>query len=146
MKGEMGKKDNAVDSAISGMREFVVSQMKSEAAEWEKIDNRLSVSMPNIKKKYASKYVTIFWDKVAKEHIIALNESYGSRGYERQFKREDIGISAFRFWLLMRSVRRLSEKKEELDRKKQLAMKWKGFLDENKDLSRDINIGKILED
>jgi hypothetical protein len=119
--------------------------MKSEAAEWEKIDKQLSVSMQNIKKQYASRYVTIFWDTVAKEHIIALNEQYG-RGYERKFKREDVGISSFRFWLLMRSVRRLSEKKEELDRKKQLAIKWKGFLDENKDLNRDINIGKILED
>ena len=145
MKEEMEKKDNSVDSAISSMREFVVAQMKSEAAEWEKIDKQLSVSMQNIKKQYASRYVTIFWDTVAKEHIIALNEQYG-RGYERKFKREDVGISAFRFWLLMRSVRRLSEKKEELDRKKQLAIKWKGFLDENKDLSRDINIGKILED
>jgi len=142
---EMGKKDNSVDSAISSMREFVVAQMKSEAAEWEKIDKQLSVSMQNIKKQYASRYVTIFWDTVAKEHIIALNEQYG-RGYERKFKREDVGISSFRFWLLMRSVRRLSEKKEELDRKKQLAIKWKGFLDENKDLNRDINIGKILED
>ena len=142
---EMGKKDNSVDSAISSMREFVVAQMKSEAAEWEKIDKQLSVSMQNIKKQYASRYVTIFWDTVAKEHIIALNEQYG-RGYERKFKREDVGISAFRFWLLMRSVRRLSEKKEELDRKKQLAIKWKGFLQENKDLNRDINIGKILED
>ena len=141
----MGKKDNSVDSAISSMREFVVAQMKSEAAEWEKIDKQLSVSMQNIKKQYASRYVTIFWDTVAKEHIIALNEQYG-RGYERKFKREDVGISSFRFWLLMRSVRRLSEKKEELDRKKQLAIKWKGFLDENKDLNRDINIGKILED
>ena len=142
----MGKKENTVDSAISSMREFVVAQMKSEAAEWEKIDKQLSVSMQNIKKQYASRYVAIFWDTVAKEHIIALNEQYGSRGYERKFKREDVGISAFRFWLLMRSVRRLSEKKEELDRKKQLAIKWKGFLDENKDLNRDINIGKILED
>ena len=140
---EMEKKENAVDSAISSMREFVAAQMKSEAAEWEKIDRHLSVSMQNIKKQYASRYVTIFWDTVAKEHIIALN---AGRGYERQFKREDIGISAFRFWLLMRSVRRLSEKKEELDRKKRLAIKWKGFLDENKDLNRDINIGKILED
>jgi len=145
MMKEMGKKDNSVDSAISSMREFVVAQMKSEAAEWEKIDKQLSVSMQNIKKQYASRYVTIFWDTVAKEHIIALNEQYG-RGYERKFKREDVGISAFRFWLLMRSVRRLSEKKEELDRKKQLAIKWKGFLQENKDLNRDINIGKILED
>ena len=141
----MEKKDNSVDSAISSMCEFVVAQMKSEAAEWEKIDKQLSVSMQNIKKQYASRYVTIFWDTVAKEHIIALNEQYG-RGYERKFKREDVGISAFRFWLLMRSVRRLSEKKEELDRKKQLAIKWKGFLQENKDLNRDINIGKILED
>jgi hypothetical protein len=145
MKEEMEKKDNSVDGAISSMREFVVAQMKSEAAEWEKIDKQLSVSMQNIKKQYASRYVTIFWDTVAKEHIIALNEQYG-RGYERKFKREDVGISAFRFWLLMRSVRRLSEKKEELDRKKQLAIKWKGFLQENKDLNRDINIGKILED
>lgn len=145
MMKEMGKKDNSVDSAISSMREFVVAQMKSEAAEWEKIDKQLSVSMQNIKKQYASRYVTIFWDTVAKEHIIALNEQYG-RGYERKFKREDVGISSFRFWLLMRSVRRLSEKKEELDRKKQLAIKWKGFLDENKELNRDINIGKILED
>ena len=145
MMKEMEKKENAVDSAISSMREFVVAQMKSEAAEWEKIDRHLSVSMQNIKKHYASRYVTIFWDTVAKEHIIALNEQYG-RGYERKFKREDVGISAFRFWLLMRSVRHLSEKKEELDRKKQLAIKWKGFLDENKDLNRDINIGKILED
>lgn len=145
MMKEMGKKDNAVDGAISSMRGFVISQMKSEAAEWEKIDKQLSVSMQNIKKQYASRYVTIFWDTVAKEHIIALNEQYG-RGYDRKFKREDVGISAFRFWLLMRSVRRLSEKKEELDRKKQLAIKWKGFLQENKDLSRDINIGKILED
>lgn len=145
MMKEMGEKDNSVDSAISSMREFVVAQMKSEAAEWEKIDKQLSVSMQNIKKQYASRYVTIFWDTVAKEHIIALNEQYG-RGYERKFKREDVGISSFRFWLLMRSVRRLSEKKEELDRKKQLAIKWKGFLDENKDLNRDINIGKILED
>ena len=143
---EMGKKENSVDSAISSMREFVVAQMKSEAAEWEKIDKlQMGISMQNIKKKYASRYVTIFWDTVAKEHIIALNEQYG-RGYERKFKREDVGISSFRFWLLMRSVRRLSEKKEELDRKKQLAIKWKGFLDENKDLNRDINIGKILED
>ena len=145
MMKEMGKKDNAVDGAISSMRGFVISQMKSEVAEWEKIDKQLSVSMQNIKKQYASRYVTIFWDTVAKEHIIALNEQYG-RGYDRKFKREDVGISAFRFWLLMRSVRRLSEKKEELDRKKQLAIKWKGFLQENKDLSRDINIGKILED
>jgi hypothetical protein len=145
MKEEMEKKDNSVDGAISSMREFVVAQMKSEAAEWEKIDKQLSVSMQNIKKQYASRYVTIFWDTVAKEHIIALNEQYG-RGYERKFKREDVGISAFRFWLLMRSVRRLSEKKEELDRKKQLVIKWKGFLQENKDLNRDINIGKILED
>ena len=146
MMKEMGKKENSVDSAISSMREFVVAQMKSEAAEWEKIDKlQMSISMQNIKKKYASRYVTIFWDTVAKEHIIALNEQYG-RGYERKFNREDVGISAFRFWLLMRSVRRLSEKKEELDRKKRLAIKWKGFLDENKDLNRDINIGKILED
>lgn len=145
MMKEMGKKDNAVDGAISSMRGFVISQMKSEDAEWEKIDKQLSVSMQNIKKQYASRYVTIFWDTVAKEHIIALNEQYG-RGYDRKFKREDVGISALRFWILMRSVRRLSEKKEELDRKKQLAIKWKGFLDENKDLSRDINIGKILED
>ena len=145
MKEEIEKKENAVDSAISSMREFVVAQMKSEAAEWEKIDKQLSVSMQNIKKQYASRYVTIFWDTVTKEHIIALNEQYG-RGYERKFKREDVDISAFRFWLLMRSVRRLSEKKEELDRKKQLAIKWKGFLQENKDLNRDINIGKILED
>ena len=141
----MREEGKEIDSIIGSLREFVISEMKNEDAFWQREKGAASPLRPetNVKKLYSSRYITIFRDSVSKEYIISLSEG---NHFQNKFKREDVGISAFRMWRLIRGVRSLCDRKEELDRKRTVALQWKNFVGQNKQLNRDINIGKILED
>lgn len=135
-------KEENTDRMIEGLKSFISEQMKSEAAEWSRC-TRSEIRVSSTRRLYESRYLTIFYDGDRKAHIIGLKEG---RSYEKRFELKDFGMSRIRFWFLVRRVKSLCDRKEELDKKRLIASQWKSFLDENKQLSRDINIGKILED
>lgn len=134
------------EKSLSQLKRFIVKEMKSQRANWEKI--KIQPSYGPDQKGFKSEYL-----KILKE-IKRNNDADDNRPYyihlcdsreEYKYELKDIGISKIRFYFLLRYVKGFCKRRDELQKKERLAFHWESFLKKNKVLDRDRKIDEILK-
>ena len=134
------------EKSLSQLKRFIVKEMKSQNADWEKI--KIQPSYGPDQKGFKSEYL-----KILKE-IKRNNDADDNRPYyiylcdgrnEYKYELKDIGISKIRFYLLLQYVKIFCKRRDELQKKEMLAFHWESFVKKNKVLDRDRKIDEILK-
>ena len=134
------------EKSLSRLKRFIVKEMKSQRANWEKI--KIQPSYGPDQKVFKSEYL-----KILKE-IKRNNDADDNRPYyihlcdgrdEYKYELKDIGLSKIRFYFLLQYVKRFCKRRDELQKKERIAVHWEGFLKRNKVLDRDRKIDEILK-
>ena len=138
--------DIKTEKSLSELKRFIVKEMKSQSADWEKI--KIQPSYGPDQKGFKSEYL-----KILKE-IKRNNDADDNRPYyihlcdgrnECKYELKDIGLSKIRFYFLLQYVKIFCKRRDELQKKERLAVHWESFIKRNKVLDRDRKIDEILK-
>lgn len=134
------------EKSLSQLKRFIVKEMKSQNADWEK--TKIQPSYGSDQKGFKSEYLKILKD-IKRNNDADDNRPYYiylcDNGNQYRYELKDIGISKIRFYFLLRRVKNFCKRREELLKRELLAVHWEGFLKRNKALDRDNKIDEILK-
>lgn len=134
------------ERSLSQLKRFVVKEMKSQNAAWEK--TKIQPGYGPDQKGFKSEYLKILKETKRNNDDVDNRPYYiylCDNGNQYRYELKDIGISKIRFYFLLRFVKRFCKNREELQKREMLAVHWEGFLKRNKVLNRDNKIDEILK-
>lgn len=120
-----------MNKSLKEIKQFVINQMKSGGFTSKELGNEKII--------YESDYLII----TIKEDGDILFKIKKSNDFE--LKPSDIGLSKLRIYFLMFGVKRSAKLFKERVKEEMISIKWKQFLERNKDLNRDRKIDNILD-
>lgn len=122
---------------IKEIKKFVIEQMK-------KAPFKHGASYNENTKRYLSDYIEIkTFSSFADGNSVTFNIK-GKKDSCFEFDLSDIKMSKIRFTLLMIRVKNSANSHSERHMEKSLSSKWDMFLDENKDINRDIKVRELI--